>query len=459
MLAHDFENIVNKYIKRHNLIETGNSVIVALSGGADSVALLAVLTRLGYNCTAAHCDFHLRGDESERDREFAQLTAGNMGATYREIHFDTETYRRQNGVSLEMACRELRYNWFSQLSHESGTGHPIPVAVAHHFDDNVETMFLNLLRGTGPSGLRGMLPKTGRGIIRPFLEISRKDIVDYLRQIGTSYVTDSSNLKNDVLRNRLRNIILPAIYSQFTDGHRGIATTIENMASVEALLNDHLDVCREKFCHIANDNTIHINLKDLVSGSSSPKSLLYELLKEKGINYTQACNAIESWKNSGATGRCFNTPSHEILINRDELVVAPHTGNYNTSISTNNLLGSKLPDGFSARLIKKSEVKFSRDATKIFLSERVINEKAEFTFRHWQHGDRIHPFGMKGSKLLSDIFSDAHISLRQKRAIWVVTVNDKIIWVPGIRTSAHYTIGENDKQVLEISATDLICKI
>lgn len=459
MRADDFENKVNAYIKRDSMLAPGGKVIVALSGGADSVALLAVLSRSGYTCIAAHCDFHLRGDESERDRKFAQYTAELLGAEYREVHFDVDLYRHQHGVSLEMACRDLRYNWFSELAHENGAKQPTPVAVAHHFDDNTETLFLNLLRGTGPAGLRGMRPKTDRGIIRPFLEVSRRDILDYLEQIDLNYITDSSNLKNDVLRNRIRNIILPAIYSQFPDGHRGIATTIENMARVEALLNDHIEYCRKKFCHTEADNTIHINLIKLVADSSSPKALLYELLKDKNINYTQACNAIDSWQNSQATGRSFDTPSHKIFINRDELIVVSNNESCNnTNISTTDLLNDKLPYGFSARIINRQDVKFSRNADKIFLPERLIQENAVFTFRQWQHGDRMRPFGMKGTKLLSDIFSDSHINLHKKRSLWVVTANNDIIWIPGLRTSALYTIGDNDNQVVEISAADFICK-
>ena len=196
---------IEAYIAREKLLVPGSRVVVGLSGGADSVALLAILARLGYDCVACHCNFMLRGEESVRDRNHAQRIARELHATFVETTFDTTAYAQAQGISIEMAARELRYAWFEQMRIEHQAQ---AIAVAHHRDDNTETVLLNLTRGTGLAGLTGMSPRNGH-IVRPLLCASRDEIVEYLAHEQLDYVTDSTNLSNDYTRNKIRNEIIP----------------------------------------------------------------------------------------------------------------------------------------------------------------------------------------------------------------------------------------------------------
>ncbi|MDE6491207.1 MAG: tRNA lysidine(34) synthetase TilS, partial [Muribaculaceae bacterium] len=226
----ELEHKVLQSIARHRLIaDDTRPVIVGLSGGADSVALLATLTALGYRCVAAHCNFGLRGEESIRDRDHSRAIADRLGCEWITTEFNTRAYMLQNGISLEMACRDLRYNWFAEQLNALGAQ---AIAVAHHRDDNIETLMLNLLRGSGIRGLRGMRPRNG-DIIRPLLECTRSDITAYLERRAIPYITDSSNLENDVARNRLRNIVLPCIYREFPQAPDTISRTIAILAGTE----------------------------------------------------------------------------------------------------------------------------------------------------------------------------------------------------------------------------------
>ena len=235
-----FLNKVKAFIDSDCGIDASVPVLVALSGGADSVALLRVLLELGYDCRAAHCNFHLRGDESNRDECFVTELCQLLGVKFDVKHFDVPYYMKEHGVSLEMACRELRYEWFEQLRLEHGCQ---CIAVAHHSDDNIETFFLNALRGTGIAGLTGMKPRNAN-VVRPLLCVSRNEILEWLESLHQDFVTDSTNLENDARRNRLRNVVLPTIYSEFEGSKDSLLKTIENMTRCNDLYNESVGVMR-----------------------------------------------------------------------------------------------------------------------------------------------------------------------------------------------------------------------
>ncbi|KAA6337326.1 tRNA(Ile)-lysidine synthase, partial [termite gut metagenome] len=196
---------VAQYIKQEELLLPAGKALVALSGGADSVALLRILLSLGYDCEATHCNFCLRGEESDRDEAFVRELCRELHIPLHVTSFETSQYAKEKHVSIEMAARELRYNWFAEIKETSGAS---AIAVAHHKDDNAETLLLNLIRGTGINGLCGIRPKNG-DIVRPLLCLSRDEITDYLRHIKQEYVTDSTNLQDEYTRNKIRRHILP----------------------------------------------------------------------------------------------------------------------------------------------------------------------------------------------------------------------------------------------------------
>ena len=230
---HIFVNMISEFAKRisafisaHGLFTPDDRVLVTLSGGADSVALLHVLLELGYDCVAAHCNFHLRGEESMRDERFVRALCDKLGVQATFVDFDVDSYVSERKVSVEMACRELRYRWFEQMRRQFGCR---VIAVAHHADDSAETFFLNLMRGTGLAGLAGIKPRNGV-IVRPMLCVGRQDVEAYLAQLQQDYVTDSTNLESEYRRNKIRNIVLPALRKCFPGSDAALSATMANLS-------------------------------------------------------------------------------------------------------------------------------------------------------------------------------------------------------------------------------------
>lgn len=421
-MSHVVENIVARAIADHNLLPEGRNtpVIATLSGGADSVALLAALTSLGYNCIAAHCNFHLRGDESMRDCRHAQAIARQLGAQFRMIDFDVDSHRATHGGSIEMACRELRYHWFSRLKAETAAQ---AIAVAHNADDNTETFFLNLLRGTSLAGLTGMAPKSGDAIIRPLLGCRRKQIEDYLDSRKLSYITDSSNLENEFMRNRLRNIILPELRKAFPNTDRGIATTIAALAENEMLYRQYID--EKQTVYAPTGQTFPIDINALIAREAhSATLLLYEWIRPLGFSKQQAADIIESSQKSGLT---FTAGDTTLLLNRGIL------DRYSQP-------AVDLASRISYTEAPLSEFRPTRNPDIAFFDAAILHDGLPISVRRWQPGDRMRPFGMKGSRKVSDIFSDAKIPVDEKSDIPIITHGHDIIWIAGVKTSALHPV-------------------
>lgn len=436
-----FLDSIRQSIARHHLLSDDSVVIVALSGGADSVALLSALTSLGYRCIAAHCNFHLRGEESDRDERHAADIAKQLGADFVVTHFQTEHYAYAHNMSIEMAARELRYQWFESIRLQYNAE---AIAVAHHRDDNIETFFLNLLRGTGIAGLTGMSPKRDN-IVRPMLELSRDDIVAYLNENNLPYVTDSTNADCEFKRNRLRNVVLPMLRRQFPGADDAITHTIACLRGNEKIYRDAIEVARAKYF---NGNTLRLSA--LLAEHPEPYTLLFELLRTYGFNSYQVADIFISADNSG---RQFRSYTHTALINRGELLITPISeltdpDSYFVSLNTDIL------EPINIKIFKfRSSHGFVpvSDPSTIYLDASVLNGNPEFTIRRWKKGDRIAPFGMRGTKKLSDIFSDAHLSIIDKQSKWILTRNDEILWIIGMRASRHFPVTESSSMIIRLS--------
>ena len=433
---------ISASINRHQLIADGDKVIVTLSGGADSVALLSVLVGLGYDCIAAHCNFHLRGDESDRDCAFAQSMAQSLGVECIVKHFDVSQHERDNKVSTEMACRELRYKWFEQLRQQYA---PAVIAVAHHRDDNIETFFLNLLRGTGIAGLTGMAPRNGH-IIRPMLDCTRQEVEQYLADKGLDYVTDSTNSQNDYRRNRLRNIILPMLNEQFPGASNAIASTMAMLGDNEAIYREAIDNARKRY--VANNT---IDIQSLISNELQAATVLFELIRPMGFNYTQACDIIAA----NSSGRQFFAGRNILTIHRGSLIITDQPDGKPDEYSIDLCQPVTHPINLSVSITPNDgTVAKPSSASTIMLDASVLDGNPHFVLRHWRNGDRIAPFGMNGTKKLSDIFTDAHLSIIDKENVWVLTRNDEILWVIGHRTSRHYPVTPTSTHIITISTNE-----
>ncbi len=445
---------ISDYISKHSLLSRDALHLVALSGGADSVALLRILRDLDYQIEAAHCNFHLRGAESDRDEAFVRQLCDYLGIKLHLIHFDTETYASVHQVSIEMAARELRYGYFRSLCKDIGAE---TVCVAHHRDDAVETFLMNLLRGSGIHGLTGIRPKNGP-IVRPLLCVGRQDILDYLHSIGQDYVTDSTNLESIVLRNKLRLQVLPLLKQLNPKAVENIDKTANYLREAEKVYNAYFAAdpdrgqvpVRNNQAQMADRYLSPVRIPlDEITKQPSPECFLHEWLAPYGFNPSQIAQILDAL--TGESGRLFLSATHTLLIDRSQLVLEPkqaeikplripEAGNYR--FSPEILFSVKLTDDIS---ISKSAECATLDAANI---------QFPLTVRQVVSGDAFCPFGMEGRKLVSDFLTDRKISLLEKRRQLVITAaNGDIIWLVGQRTDHRYRITASTRHVLSITLT------
>ena len=292
MKAKTFRDTIRRYIETERMLLAGDKLVVALSGGADSVCLLLILRALGYQIVAAHCNFHLRGEESMRDEEFVRNLCKRMDVKLRLTDFDTTAYAREKTVSIEVAARELRYDFFRQvIDEESCTA----VAVGHHKDDNAETFLLNCVRKTGIRGLGGIKPvstnRQGCKVVRPLLCVGRQDIIYYLHDSGEQWVTDSSNLKNDVSRNKMRLDVMPILKNINKGVVDNLCDTMQNVAEMIRIYENWVEREKKRCSRWTDDRTLLIS-RERLAQSASPITVLHELLSPLGFNETQVKNLL-----------------------------------------------------------------------------------------------------------------------------------------------------------------------
>ena len=284
---------IEQYIDQEKLFTREDKILVTLSGGADSVALLRLLLDMGYTCEAAHCNFHLRGDESVRDEMFVRELCLQLVVPLHVQHFQTMEEAEKRHISIEMAARELRYAWFEQLRLQQGAD---VIAVAHHKDDSVETLLLNLIRGTGINGLLGIRPKNGN-IVRPLLCLDRKEITEYLQEIGQSYVTDSTNLQDEYTRNKIRLNLLPLMQEINPSVKESLLRTSEHLNDAALLYKKGIEEGKQK---VQTEQGILISA---LLQEPAPETLLFEILSPLGFNSAQIKDIFTSL--NGQPGKIF----------------------------------------------------------------------------------------------------------------------------------------------------------
>lgn len=402
--------------------------LVALSGGADSVALLRVLLALGYRVEAVHCNFRLRGEESDRDEVFCVELCQQLGVELHRVHFDTREYAALHKVSIEMAARDLRYRYFEQLRRDlSAEG----ICVAHHSDDQAETVLLNLLRGSGMEGLKGMSPRNGC-ILRPMLCVSRCDIVDYLANIKQTFITDSSNLENDVLRNKIRLDIMPMLTSVNSAAAENIARTAERVGEGLKVFNKALERCADEVVEWKEDGC-SIDISRL-EDADSPEYVLWHVLSRYGFSGAQVEQMAQ--KLDAPTGSLWQSATHELVFDRGHIVVCrkeepmkpliiPEPGVYRLANGRKISVSCEaIGEGF----------RISRDPYVATLNAGKV--AFPLTLRTTTTGDAFVPFGMKGRKLVSDFLTDQKVNLIEKRRQLVLEdATGTIFWLPGHRIS------------------------
>ena len=404
---------VGRYIAEHQLLRRDGRYLVALSGGADSVALLLLLQDLGYHIEAAHCNFHLRGEESDRDERFVVSLCQERGVELHRAHFDTREYATLHHVSIEMAARDLRYHYFEQLRQDLGFD---GICVAHHRDDNVETVLMNLIRGTGLRGLQGIRPKNGY-ILRPLLCLSRQDIEHYLSECHQAYVTDSTNCMDDVVRNKIRLNVVPRLLDINPSAAANIDRTAAYVADAIGVYDEAIDRQRRDAVVEESDDRLVVDLKKL-----SSESLLFELLRPYGFPADTSASIWAMRPAADHTGKLFSSADYDLVVDRDKLVVERRR---------QPLKALRVPE---CGTFDAATVRFP------------------LTLRQVQEGDWFVPFGMTGRKLVSDFLTDRKVNLLdKKKALVVCDATNAIVWLVGYRTDNRFRVSDETESVLKMN--------
>lgn len=439
---------VSNYIALHKLLVDSGKYLVALSGGADSVALLLLLRGMKYNVEAVHCNFHLRGDESDRDELFVTDLCARLDVPLHKVHFDTREYVALHKQSIEMAARNLRYKYFEQLRQDIDAD---GICVAHHRDDLVETVLMNMVRGTGIHGMVGIRPRNGY-ILRPLLCVSRADIEEFLAERHQDYVTDSTNLEDDATRNVFRHHVVPLLQTIIPAAVENIAKTARLMTDVETIYNADIER-RRKEC-VVEDDVSGVECRIMTGnllGHPAPSAVLYELLAPYGFTGVQSSGVMASVI-AGNIGRVFHSATHTAVTCRDSIDIGktvynnfssmriPIAGTY--VLQNGKKMKLEIIDGNVSDISHTPDIA-TLDAGKI---------KFPLTLRLVENGDRFRPFGMKGSKLISDFLTDIKCSYFDKQhQLVLLDASGTIIWLVGRRTSDLCRVQANTKSILKIS--------
>ena len=428
---------VERFIAEHGLLKQGEKVLVAISGGADSVALLVALRKLGYYCEAIHCNFHLRAEESDRDELFTKELCERLGVTLHIVHFDTAEFAREKGISIEMAAREQRYTAFEE--HRAATGAKA-IAVAHHRDDSAETLLLNLTRGTGIKGLRGIQPRNGN-IIRPLLCVGRDEILDYLEWRSESYVTDSTNLTSDYTRNKIRLEIIPKLAEINPSILSTLAATAQRIGDAERIYRRAIEEAIERVKH-GNEIDIEALAKEV-----APATLLHEILSPYGFNSAQIDDIACSMESEGS--KQFHAAVWDVIKDRKKLIIVQKNGvrQLDVILPANGCINTQQGRLAIARTMFNGDIPKQSNIAYLDIDKLHM----PLTLRHTRNGDRFAPFGMRGTKLVSDYLTDRKKSLIEKEKQLVVTdAKGEIVWVVNERPSARCCVSERTKEVLTL---------
>ncbi len=444
---------VKHFIEKESLFTRKDKILIGVSGGRDSIALLHVLYRLGYDIVVAHCNFHLRGQESNRDSEFVTKHVQDMDVPFYSIDFDTESYARDNKLSIEMAARDLRYEWFDSLLKLTGCKY---IAVAHHSDDVVETFLINMVRGTGLNGLTGIKAKNGN-VVRPFLCVSRNEINDYIFDNSFDYVEDSTNSEVVYVRNKMRNVIIPTLETINPSFRTSTIQSIENLTRTQNFVMHFVEKLREEIVEHKQD----MDVLDIEKIRTAPEPIyvLYEILKPYGFSSSTVYNIFTSILEDNVSGKqFFSHTGVRALRDRDKIFIQFRKEEDDIDEEEpeeyeirNVAAFFNLNINFMAEIFDSNNFSIVKDKTVCCVDYKKLT--FPLTLRKWRQADTFCPFGMKGRKKLSDFFVDQKFSLIEKENTWILADGKcgDIIWVVGHRTDNRFRIDEQTKQILRIS--------
>ncbi len=416
----------------------GKKILIACSGGLDSVVLSRLFKELNYDISLAHCNFSLRGKESDEDEKFVILLADKLSIPIFNKKFNTKAYKIKHKLSTQVAARQLRYQWFEEVCTEHSFDY---LATAHHLDDDLETFLINLSRGTGLRGLIG-IPLINDKIIRPFLNFPRADILQYAKEKNSPWREDSSNQTSDYLRNKLRIEVIPRLKEVDHNLLNGFHQTQKYLNDSMALVNDYMALIKNLVVDETEDGfeIDVLKLQDL----PNTNALLYELLAPFGFTAWDDISDLLT----AQSGKQIFSESHRILKNRKSLLLVENSFVHNEETYTIKESDTGIDTPIN---LKIEQVDKTSDYTPsiVYLDLQKLNFPLQL--RKWREGDSFYPFGMKGKKKLSKFFKDEKLSLVAKEKTWVLTSGNHIVWIVGMRSDHRFKVENQTKKILKIT--------
>lgn len=439
----NLQKIFQQYIITENLFHPKDRLLVAVSGGVDSVVLCELCKLSGYDFAIAHCNFQLRGSESDEDENFVKQLAEKYQVDFFVQKFDTEKFATENKISIQVAARELRYNWFAQLINQS-TNQPVNfLLTAHHADDNIETILMNFFKGSGINGIKGILPKHDK-IVRPLLFAKKEELLAFVDEHKLDYREDSSNSSDKYTRNYFRNQLIPGLEKIFPQVKENIIENAARFRDINVLYKQAVDEVIKKLV-TKKGKELHIPVLKLLKTQALP-TIIYEIIKDAGFSVHQTGEVIKLM-NSGS-GKYIESSTHRILHNRKWLIISP----LNHSILDHYLIeaGEKAINFQAGKITieKSTALKPIADNHIAMLDASLIT--FPLLLRRWKQGDYFYPLGMRKKKKLSRFFIDQKLSMNEKENTWVIEMNKKIIWIVGKRIDDRFRITDNTKEFLKL---------
>jgi tRNA(Ile)-lysidine synthase len=428
-------------INQKKLFANGDKILLAVSGGVDSMVMLHLFQECGFNIGIAHANFQLRGDESEGDEKFVEAVCKKNSIPFFNKKFETEDYAKSNHLSIQMAARELRYEWFNELLTEKCYDF---LATAHHLNDSIETVLLNFVRGSGLEGFDGIASKNGK-IIRPMLFATRLEIENYAKENKIGWREDRSNATDDYSRNFIRHQVSPLLKELNPSLERTFDESINKISGAVELMEIGAEQWRQKF-ERKKDNQILLDKKgfELIK---NPESILWILIKGFGFNFDQSAQIIAAL--NGQSGKRFSSSQFELVIDRDHLIMSKNQIELTETLIEVNQTEASLGN-FKMKIEKKEKVNFKNDPSIAFLDADKLT--FPLRWRKWKPGDSFHPLGMNHKKKLSDFLIDQKISVADKESITVLEMGNEIVWVIGYRIDERF-------KVVSSTVSTVVCRL
>lgn len=478
-----------QYIIDQHLFSPKDTLLLAVSGGIDSVVLCELCKQAGFPFVIAHCNFTLRGEESERDAAFVQQLALAYNVPFFKKEFDTAAYAESNKLSIQEAARALRYGWFTELlgretvpakhgsNRESedrskksevggrksedvqpetwnlkpGTGNRQPVTgnclvTAHHLDDNIETMLMHFFRGTGVHGLRGMLPKQGH-IVRPLLFARKQELVAFAEENNLRWVEDSSNALDKYSRNYFRNQLIPLVQKIYPEAENNLANNLRRFADMELLYQQAVELHKKKLLEYKGQE-VHIPVLKLKK-SQPLHSIVHEIIKEYGFTPAQADEVIRLLDSE--SGRYVQSGTHRIIKNRRWLIIAPAQTEHAQTVAIDEDEHKIVFENGALifESLNNKNLQLVNDAATALIDRAAL--QFPLILRKWKKGDYFYPLGLAKKKKVARFLIDQKLSMTDKEKVWVLESNKKIVWIIGLRIDDRFKITEATRQVLRIN--------